>query len=68
MFVKCSSHRSREKLLQVFPDANSYYYFPKLFSDNSKGYYQIPDDKVPDIKGISKPKDQNPGNYGACWE
>ena len=67
MFVRLNSHRSREKLLLLYPDAKSYYYAPKLFKDKSKGYYWIDAESLPQIIGTSKPKDQDPNNYGRCW-
>jgi hypothetical protein len=70
MIVRCNSHRSREKLLEMFPVAIAYYNHAKLFHDKSKGYYLIPDSGERDalrITGVSKPKDQNLDNYGQCW-
>lgn len=70
VFVKCSSHRARERLFRLTGKIQAYYNSSKLFNDNSKGYYLIGSnlvDEVLKIKGISRCKNQDSNNYSKCW-
>lgn len=73
MIFKAMSHRAYQKLYRIYPEAISLYYEKKLFHDNSKGYYFIPNteskffDEIRAIKGITKAHDQDINNYGQCY-
>jgi hypothetical protein len=69
MIVRCSSHRSRDKLLRLYPELKQYH-LRNFFNDTSKGYYYIPNldwRKVDDIKGITKARSQDLKDYSLAW-
>lgn len=66
IFIKCNSHRAREKALNVIGKRRCYYSWQR----SARGYYQVTQDeldKVKDITGVSKLRppydDLNP-----CWD
>lgn len=66
MIIKTTSHRSRDGLERVLGFVPQYHY-----RFDREGSFVIIEDslieKVLKVKGISKCKDQNKGNYRPCW-
>ena len=67
VFVKCGSHRAREKLTRLLGggEHKSYYSWDH---PSKGGYYKIPVDKLAEarkIPGVSKSKNQD--DLALCW-
>ncbi len=69
VFVRCASHRARNKLTGMLRDIEAYY--PIDFNvKKKKGTYLIPANELKrarGITGVTKCRDQNRNNYGLCW-
>lgn len=69
VFVKCSSHRARQKLLAIIPDAIAHYDEDNfLRRHNHKGIYKIDMNQLESatqIKGVTKLRKQT--GYVQCW-
>jgi hypothetical protein len=68
MFLKTTSHRSREKLARIIGEHPQYY-----FTVDKSGSFVKMDDpeliaRALEIKGITKCRDQNEDTYMKCWE
>lgn len=69
-FIRCISHRSRDNLLKLFPNLQSFYNFQ---IESHKGVYLIHNQNLPNalsIKGISKlpSKFQDPSLWHKCFK
>jgi len=73
VFVRCASHRARNALLGMVPDAVAHYDPEKMFVKSStpnKGIYAIPLSKLDDakkIKGVTKTRKQSGYNRCVSW-
>lgn len=67
--VRCNSHRARERLLREIPNAQAYYISNLSVRDTSKGIYLVSDsdERVLNIKGVTKAKNQTEEDYAKCW-
>ncbi len=67
-FVKCNSHRARNRLFGIIgPKAQGYYSFKH---NHFHGVYLVMDedlDRARALKGITKCREQDPDEWSACW-
>lgn len=65
IFVKCSSHRARGRLMQYVVDRQGYY---SLGRNSYHGVYKIPEDDLGAARalgGITKCREQE--GWSKCW-
>jgi hypothetical protein len=68
MFLKTTSHRSREKLHFELRRSPQYYFTSKVAGCFVKLEDSEEIKKALEIKGITKCRDQKEESYNKCWE